>query len=74
MTTETKKILAGHTAGSLKERAIEISKKFPFSPFPSAAANGHNGTDGKVCDNGLDPKFMELLGQGAHLDIDKVPL
>lgn len=59
---------------NLKKKAIEISKRFPFSPFPeAAAANGQNETDGKVsaCDNHLDEAFMKLLDEGAHLDIDK---
>lgn len=63
---------------NLKEKAIEISNKFPFSPFSTAAsaANGHKESDGNVseCDNHLDVQFMSLLDQGAHLDINRMPL
>lgn len=55
---------------NFKEKAIEISKKFPFSPFQSAAANGQNETGVAY----LDSQFMKLLEQGAHLDTDRMPL
>lgn len=55
---------------NFKEKAIEISKKFPFSPFQSAAANGQNETGAAY----LDSQFMKLLEQGAHLDTDRMPL
>ena len=60
----------------LKKKALEISNRFPFSSFSSVATetNGKSGTEGKTHDSGFDPKFMELLEQGAHLDVDKMPL
>lgn len=63
---------------NLREKAIEISNKFSFSPFPSAAsaANGKEGHDENVlsCANHLDVDFMKLLDQGAHLDTNRMPL
>ena len=57
---------------NLKERALAISNKFPFSEFKTSASavNIHEKADGKVssCENHLDANFMELLDKGAHLD------
>lgn len=57
---------------NLREKAIEISNKFPFSEFQTSAAavSTTENAEGKVssCENHLDVKFMNLLEQGAHLD------
>lgn len=62
----------------LKVKAIEISNKYPFGLFKlsATAANGSDGIDEKVspCENHLDLEFIKLLDQGAHLDINRMPL
>jgi len=62
---------------NLKEKALEISKKFPFSQYESSAhAANELDAGGKVssCDNHLDEDFMKLLEDRAHLDVSLVPL
>jgi hypothetical protein len=61
----------------LKEKALEISNKYPFSEF-RVAASADNKTEGDAkvssCDNHLDMDFMKLLDQGVHLDTERMPL
>lgn len=64
-----------------KEAIIELSNKFPFSPFrieAMAAGQDKGRTEsGDVfasCENHRDDSFMTLLDQGAHLDIGRMPL
>lgn len=62
----------------LKKLAIEIADRYPFSPFLSSASatNGQaeSGRSFAACDNHLDVAFMNLLDQGAHLDVNRMPL
>lgn len=62
----------------LKKLAIEIAGRHPFTPFLSSAsaANGQAeaGRSFAACDNHLDVNFMNLLDQGAHLDVSRMPL
>ena len=60
------------------DRALEISKKFPFTPYqpqtePPASEGTANGTVAPQT-NHLDEEFMESLKRGDHLDVNKMPL
>ena len=49
----------------MKELALEISNKFPFSPVPPQTDERGNVI---VLESGLDKDFMERLERGEHLD------
>lgn len=59
------------TKKTLKERALEISNRFPFSQVPPPTDE-----HGKVIivKSGLDEEFMKRLEKGDHLDTDEFPL
>ncbi len=55
----------------MKEKVLEISNRFPFSPVPPPTDEQRN-VFGMAPDSYKD--FMERLERGEHLNIDKVPL
>lgn len=63
---------------TIKDTAIRISDAHPFSEFiySAKADNLQDKVVGKIslCQNHLDVEFMNLLDQGAHLDIARFPL
>lgn len=62
----------------IRKKALEISAKFQFSEFQLAATaeNGSVDPSGTIaaCENHLDTGFMSMLEQGAHLDLNRMPL
>lgn len=63
---------------NIRQKAVEISNKFPFSKFETSAEsiNKQDDTveDDSICKNHLDMDFMKLLENGAHLDTSRMPL
>lgn len=55
----------------MKEKALEISNKFPFSPVPLPTDKHGNVI---IVKSDLGKDFMRLLEEGKHLDTDKMPL
>lgn len=50
---------------TMREKALEISNKFPFSPVPLPTDKHGNVI---IVKSDLDKNFMKLLEEGKHLD------